>query len=574
MQHPQVVDERPEPSATGRPWHLVIGVVLAALLLAAACGSSDNGDGGGGGAATPDITQPEGENVTTGGRLVYGVEAETSGYDPTTDRWAISGYQVVFAIYDPLSAYDADGQIQPYLAESFVPNEDFTQWTINLRPNITFHNGEPLNAEAAVLTMEGIRNSLLTGGVFRAIDTISTVPGNDLAVSVTMKQPWASFPATLVGQAGTIVAPAQLNATGEAKSRRPIGTGPFVYDSWVTDSAFIATRNPDYWMQDEEGRQLPYLEEVEFRPIPDTQSRESSLTANDISIMHTSSDEAIARLRTEAQSGTIQAVEDRGENEETFIMLNSSKPPFDNATARQALAYATDVDAYMASFQVDPSKKTNSPFSKDSPYYSDNPYPSYNPDMAKQLVEQYEQETGQPLSFTLGTTPVPVNLQVAQLLQQQWQNAGMEVNLNSVLQDNYILEAVQGNYQANLWRQFAATDPDADYVWWTKNNATGPLALNIARFQNDELSAALDEARGSPDPEVRKQAYATVQRIWGEQGPYIWLNTTTWLIAAQNDVRHFWNNALPDPQNVASIPSLPFQAGSHRVTQTWIDTNS
>jgi ABC-type transport system substrate-binding protein len=448
------------------------------------------------------------------------------------------------------------------------------QWTINLRPNITFHNGQPLNAAAAVATMQGIQSSTLTGGAFRGIDTISAVPGNDLAVNVTMKQPWASFPATLVGQAGVIVAPEQLQAEGEAKSRRPIGTGPFVYDSWVTDSAFIATKNPTYWMKDEQGRQLPYLDEVEFRPIPDTQSRQASLTANDISIMHTSSDEAINQLRTEAQSGTIQAVEDRGENEETFIMLNSSKAPFDNPLARQAMAYATDVDAYMASFQVDPSKRTNSAFGKDSPFYSDNPYPSYDPQRAQELVSQYETETGQPLAFTLGTTPVPVNLQVAQLLQQQYQAAGMEVTLNSVLQDNYILEAVSGNFQANLWRQFGATDPDADYVWWHKSNATGPLALNIARFTNDEVSAALDEARGSPDEAVRKEAYATVQRIWGEQGPYIWLNTTTWLIAAQNDVRHFWNNAIPDESNVAAVPSLPYQSGTHRVTQTWIDTNA
>ena len=83
------------------------------------------------------------------------------------------------------------------------------------------------------------------------------MPGNDLAVSVTMKQPWASFPATLVGQAGVTVAPEQLNATDDAKSRQPIGTGPFKYESWVPDNRFIAAKNPDYWMKDEQGRQLP-----------------------------------------------------------------------------------------------------------------------------------------------------------------------------------------------------------------------------------------------------------------------------------------------------------------------------
>ena len=187
-------------------------------------------------------------------------------------------------------------------------------------------------------------------------------------------------------------------------------------------------------------------------------------------------------------------------------------------------------------------------------------------------MAQYKEETGQDLSFTLGTTPVPSNEQATQLLQQQYQAVGMQVTLKSTEQGQFITDAVTGAYQANLWRQFGATDPDADYVWWHKDNESGALALNIAWFSNDELSAALDEARATEDPAVRKINYTTVQRIWGEQGPYIWLNTTTWLIAAQNDVRHFWNNSLPDASNVASIAPLPYASGTHRLTQTWIQT--
>ena len=110
-------------------------------------------------------------------------------------------------------------------------------------------------------------------------------------------------------------------------------------------------------------------------------------------------------------------------------MLNSSKPPFDNVTARQAMAYATDVDTYITTFQIDPENKTNSAFGKDSPYYADNPFPTYDPDKARELVQQYTNETGQPLQFTLGTTPVPINQQVTQLLQQQYQAVGMQVQL-------------------------------------------------------------------------------------------------------------------------------------------------
>ena len=141
----------------------------------------------------------------------------------------------------------------------------------------------------------------------------------------------------------------------------------------------------------------------------------------------------------------------------------------------------------------------------------------------------------------------------------------MQVTLKGTEQGQFIVDAATGNYQANLWRQFGATDPDGDYLWWHKVNATGGIALNFARFANDELSAALDEARATPDPEVRKQAYQTVQEIWADQVPYVWLSTTVWAIGAANDVRNIANATLPDGQE-----SLPFQSGWHRLTETWV----
>jgi peptide/nickel transport system substrate-binding protein len=175
------------------------------------------------------------------------------------------------------------------------------------------------------------------------------------------------------------------------------------------------------------------------------------------------------------------------------------------------------------------------------------------------------------LTFTLATTPVPANLQRVQLLQQMYEEVGMDVDVTGTEQSQFIVDGVTGAYQANLWRQFGATDPDADYLWWHKSNVTDPISLNIARFENDELSDALDAARATPDVEERARQYEIVQRVWAAETPYIWLNSTTWLIAADNNIRDFTNNNLPDADNVASIESLPFQSGSHRLTGTWVE---
>jgi peptide/nickel transport system substrate-binding protein len=558
----------------GRIWLQVAAVLFATVLVLAACGDTDDDDDGAAGPAaeTPDVTQAAGGPVQTGGKLVYGLEAETTGFDPTLDRWSIVGNMVAFAIFDPLSAYDADSQIQPYLAQAFESSDDFTEWTIRLRPDIEFHNGEPLDGEAVRAAMQGIKDSTLTGGAFRPIDTIAVDPTDDMAVVVTMSQAWASFPTVLVGQAGVIPAPEQYAAEGEARSRRPIGTGPFVLDEWIPDNRFVAQRNADYWMTDAEGQQLPYLDEVEFRPIPDVQTRTNSLQTGTVDILHTTETVEIENLRRLAEQGQIQAVEDRGENEETFVMLNSSSPPFDSRTARNAVAYATDYETFREVFNIAPELAANSAFGSQSPYYSDPPYPTFDPDRARELVQQYEDEEGQSLSFQLGTTSVVSNIQRVELLQQMYQQVGMQVEINVVDQGSYITDAVLGNYQANLWRQFGANDPDAEYLWWHESNIDEEgISLNIARFGNAELSAALDAARATPDPDERAAQYEIVQRVWAEETPYIWLHTTTWLIAADNNVRDFWNNKLPDTGNVASIDSLPFQSGSHRLTATWVE---
>lgn len=553
---------------------LLVGVVIAVVVLvASACGGSSSGGSGGspGQTSGPDVVQQASGAAQPGGKLIYGLEAETSGFDPSSDRWAISGNMVAYAVFDPLAAYDADGVIQPYLAQSFEPSADFSSWIINLRPGVTFHDGSALDAAAVVGSLSAIKDSLLAGPAVSNVEAITAT--GPLAVTVTMKAPWASFPAALTGQAGVVVAPAQvaLPSDAAAKKDRPIGTGPFMMQSWERDNAIRLVRNPNYWMTDAAGVQLPYLDEVEFRPIPDNQRRVDALTTGDINQMQTSDPLAAIKVNDLAASGRVQVMEDRGENEESFVMLNTSAAPFDNVLARQAMAYATNDELLLDILQVPPELATNTAFGQDSPYHFDSAFPTFDAARATDLVQQYEAATGQPLAFKLQTTTVAENQQTIEALQAMYEAVGMQVELATVPQDTFVFDAVQGKYQANLWRQFGQHDPDADYQWWHKSNATGGLTLNIARFADDQISAALDAARATDDPAVRKAQYQIVQERWASEVPYVWLYTTRWVTGAANEVRNLSSVALPDPESVADIPSLPFQMGSSRLTMTWME---
>jgi ABC-type transport system substrate-binding protein len=554
--------------ATGhrwRPW-VVLAALLAVFSLAAtACGGSDSG-GSTDSAGVTDITVAASGSPKPGGSLVYGVEAESDGFNPTSNRWAISGLMVANAVFDPLAAFDADGKAQPYLAKAFTPSADFKTWTIELRDGVTFHDGTPLDGAAVKKDLDAVRASALTGAAAANVASVEVDPANPMNVIVTMTDPWASFPATMTGQVGFIAAPAQLDAGGEASSRQPIGTGPFKFKEWVPDSRWVGTKYENYWRTDSDGQKLPYLDQLEFRPIVDPQNRVNALVSGDIQMMHTTDWASINSLESQAESGNLQIVLDPTESEENFVLLNTTKPPLDDVRVRKALALCTDRNAVMTVWETPPDRIANSQFAEDSPWYDpNNGYPDMNVQEGTDLINQVEAEKG-PVSFTLVTTPVPINTAATQLLAQQWGQCGMDVQLSTSEQSKFISDAVTGNYQANLWRQFSASDPDGDYVWWIGRNASGPLALNMARLSDPQVDEALNKARASDDPDVRKQAYAQLQERQSQLFPYIWIAHTQWAIGAANNVRNLTNVSLPDGQ-----PALPFQSGNERLTETWID---
>jgi peptide/nickel transport system substrate-binding protein len=549
-----------------RTWVLVTAVVAVLGIVLAACGgSSDSGsDGGGDGKATTDVTIAATGDPQSGGSLSFALEAESDGFNPSVNRWAISGMMVANAVFDPLAAYDANGKAQPYLAKAFTPSADFKTWTIELRTGITFTNGEPLDGAAVAKDLQAARASALIGIAAQNVSSVAVDPSDPMKVVVTMTDPWASFPTILTGQIGMIAAPAQLDATGEAATRQPIGTGPFAQKEWVPDNRWVGTKNANYWRTDDAGTKLPYLDQVTFKPIVDTQNRTNALISGDVQMIHTTDWASIDQMETSAKDGKIQVVLDPTESEETFLMLNTSKAPLDDVRVRQALAQCTDPQQLRLISQVPDSYAATSQFNSNSPWYSDATIPGYDPAAGTEAISQVKAEKGD-ITFTLGTTPVPSNTAVTQAVAQQWEQCGVKVNLITTEQSKFISDAATGNYQANLWRQFGETDPDQSYHWWVGRTATGPLALNFARLSDPQIDAALNKARGSDDPAVRKQAYADLVARQSELVPYIWINHTQWAIGAANSVRNLTNVSLPDGE-----ASLPYQAGVMRLTQTWL----
>ncbi len=513
------------------------GGILAACGSSSASSSSSSGTG----------THPNGISNATpkpGGHVIFGTEAEEKGFSPTQGTFDETGILYARTVFDPLAILSADGTVLPYLAESITPNADYTAWTVTLRPNITFHNGTPCDGAALLANFEAQKKSALTGPAVATIDTMQQT--GPLAVTVNMSSPWVPFDYYLAGGIGGQIAfiaePNWLNATPVEQSN-PIGTGPFVFQDWVPNDHFTATKNPHYWRAG-----LPYLDSITYKPIPDAQQLFNSLEVGNVDMIHTSNAQVTGELKANSSYGYVDdATHIVGEPDMGCLLLNHSKPPFDNPKVRQAAAMAISSEEYVKVIDTGGVNSTsNGPFVPGSPYYAPTGYPTPNPSKAAQLVAEVRQETGRPVTLTIGHVPDANTTKIAQFLQQQLQNAGMQVTLTPVQQASIINDALLGTFESLVWRQFGAVDPDLNYIFWSPTQINSVFSINMARNTDPNMEAALIKGRQSSNPADRAAAYQQVASLMGADIPYVWFDRTVWAIGANAKVQNWNNPTAPD----------------------------
>ncbi len=537
---------------TRKRWLRFVALGAGLALFVAACGGGGGSAGGKG--AQRGVPQDKGKPVL-GGSVTYGLEAETlGGFCPPTAQLAAGGIQVFQALYDTLTVPNDKGEYVPYLAKSVEHNADYTQWTIVLRDGITFHNGSPLNADAVKLNLDRFRRGVLFQFVFPDVSDVAVV--DPMTVRVTTRVPWVAFPAFLwsTGRLG-MAAPEQLNNESTC-AQNPIGTGPFKFQEWTPNDHLTTVKNPNYWQKDKFGNQLPYLDQITFRPQPDESQRVNGLSAGDLDIIHTDDGQQISRLRDQAKSGSIKMLETDRAAEVAHTMLNAGKPPFDNLNARLAVAYASDRNALnlLSNNQVTPT--WDQPYAPETLGYQKDPgFPKQDPKKAEEFVNKYKQETGQSeLRFVLRSTPDPSTQQLAAAVKDQAEKVpGISVDVAPPTeQSQYINLAIGGDFEAILWRNFPGGDPDTLTVWWKSQlpNAQGELTrntINFGRINNPKIDQDLTEARSETDQAKRKALYEDIGKEFAKNAYNIWGWLTLWAFPAKTSLNGLTGPDLPGP---------------------------
>ena len=492
-----------------------------------------------------------------GGTLVVGLEAETTnGLNPVNAQAAVSGHILFRALYDTLTIEGDDGQIVPNLLESITSNDDFTEWTLTLRPGLMFHDGSPADAAALKRHFEEQAKGTLTGIIVSDWEIQAIEVLDDVSIKMVFGRQYAAFPSFLTSHLGYFGAPSMHDLGAEEAARNPIGTGPFMLDEWVPNEVTRMVRNPNYWRTDAEGRQLPYLDGVDFRPIPDTDARYAALRSGDLDASSVNEG-----LRVDDYNEEFKTYwqEDRYA-ETTYLLLNNSRPPFDNVEFRRALAQCTDRQTY-STLRWDGQAPDDGPFSPGTPgYLDDTGFPAYDTGAGSATIARLGVT-----DVVLGTTNDPANLLSTELIATMWGDCGLDVDITQVDQAELITNAVIGNFTAFLWRQHEGFGVATERVWWHSKFGLG-IALNFGRINNPAIDAALDESLTTADPDRQRELAEDINRAFGESAHYIWFYNSNWLFATYDYVHGVDNLTLADGATHERIFS-----GRVFLTETWIE---
>lgn len=529
-----------QPVSTSRRARALAIFAVAGIAIAACGGDDDAADAdteARRSAVVDDGSAPTASSVEPvhGGTLVVGVSADTANPWTPADMICTNAcfHTIRGTVYESVVMTGADGAVYPYLLESIEPNNDFTVWTLVARDGITFHDGTPLDGAAIAYNLQKNVASPQLGLAVTPIKKIAH--DGKMTVTVTLDKSWPAFPSYLPSQIGFVASPTWLRAVeaGNADPTKPVGTGPFVVESYESGESgrLRTTRFEDYWRGEgpnATGEGLPYLDAVEVRFMPDGEARSRAVVAGDVDLIVTDTGSEIARLQEE--SGVEMLAMDSPGSTATFHLLinNAAKVgdkenPFADERVRRALAMATDKEQLSVVGTGGVFETANGAFPPGRPgHLADTGAPSYDPDAARALLEEVLAETGaSSIPISLKTATGAQNVTLSELLEAMWEDVGFTVSIDQIPEGEFFGEAIAGNFEVFTFSSHAGFDPDQQYIWWSSETQGEGLSLNLGRVFEPEVDQLLETIRSESDDAAQTAAAEDLNRFFADHVSFV-----------------------------------------------------
>ena len=473
-----------------------LGVAFSDVL--AACGGSSAGT----------APSASGRKPKRGGELQIGMigGGNAESLNPGESDLNTPNFLRTFALYNTLIRLEPDNSLSPSLAVESKPDPSYKTWTFRLRPHVEFHNGKTMTADDVVYSFHYMAkpsnnaSSLLTNVDFAGIKKV-----DNLTVTVPLKAPDTLFLYSVADPSTSII------PVGETNFTKPVGTGPFRYQSFTVGQESVFLRNPNYWETPK-----PYVNKVTMTSISDDTARLNALLDGQINVM---GNLPFTEGKAMAASAKIKLLQTTGNNPYLFYM-RVDVPPFNDVNVRQAIKYIVNrprmvelaLDGYGA--------VANDLVGQNLKYYDTSlPQRSQDISMAKSLLKKAGHSS---LSLKLYTSTIqPGITQAATLFAEEAAAANVKISLSNVPADAYFNTSL-----LYLKMPFASSFWEVPSLPAFYNQALGPSApYNETHWHDAAFTRLLAQAQSATSPATARSLWYEVQKTQWEQGGYcVWAN--------------------------------------------------
>jgi peptide/nickel transport system substrate-binding protein len=466
--------------------------------------------------------------------LRIGIAEDPDILDPSIGRTYVG--RIVFSAFcDKLFDIDEKLNIVPQLALSHETSADGKEMTIKLRPNVKFHDGEPLDAEAAKFSIErhmtlptSFRKSELA-----SVDHVEVV--DPLTIKLVLKTPYSPLIAQLTDRSGMMVSPKAAKEAGDKFGLHPVCAGPYKFVERVQQDRMVFERFADYWNKDN-----IHIDRVVFLPIVDATVRLANLKSGGLDLIERVLATDIKDVRADPKLVLSTAPELGYQGLTINIGNDKAKGPLSqSAKVRQALDLSIDREAInqvVFNGEFTPGNQWVSPT---HPYYQ-KAFPIHGRDIAK--AKALLKEAGVSLPVTVDYM-VPKGTEyeaVAQVVQSMAAEAGFDIKVRVVEFATTFKQAQAGEFQVFQINWSGRIDPDGNSYIFMRSKAP----QNDGGYSNPEADKLMEEGRATSNVEERKAIYAKLNKILLDDLPIIYIYHRTLLIAHTTKLQGY--KQMPD----------------------------
>jgi peptide/nickel transport system substrate-binding protein len=457
--------------------------------------------------------------------LTWAIETQPITLNP--QLWSQNKARLlVFNQFDALLSKAADGTFHPWLTKSWKVSDDGLTYTLDLREDVTFHDGTPFDAAAVKANLD----QFLVPGYNPTVAAIQLKAFKEAEVTGThqitirLKEPDGLFLDFLASPFAGQVSPKSLKNAKNLEFGGPdlVGTGPFILERYVQGQEIHYRRNPDYnWPPANAGHQGPaHLSEITYRFLPEASVRVGALTSGQVQVIEGVPATEVALIEKDPDLTLVTAL---NSGTAYSYYFNTSHPPFDDKRVREAFREAVDVDAVLQSVYQGTATRAWSIVGKASPFYDSSLEKSYGGNVAKanelldaagwteRDAEGYRVKDGKRLTVReVASAPFVRDRRdiLAQAIQAQVkQNAGIDFQVRIVDQGS-----AQKAYEDDAYELFGNSRGDSDAGAALNLLLPKQGAINRTRFSDPGIDKWLATASATSDQAERKELYTTVQQ--------------------------------------------------------------